>query len=105
MVVAYIVKPEESCKRSIVDFYEMIAREIGYEVTDNTHYNPMKIQVSEDIASEMEDFYIGNGTDRMSFGMMWCCSGPGLLSSCKSEREVKVEVGFAYEKEDEDEES
>lgn len=103
MVIAYIINPEENCKRSVIDFYEMIAREIGYEVTDKTHYNPTKIQVSEDIASEMEDFYIENGMDRMAFGMMWCCSGPGLLPD--SERNVKVYVGFAYEKEDEDEES
>ena len=103
MIIGYIVKPEENCKRSVVDFYEMIAREIGYEVTANTHYNPTKIQVSEDIASEMEDFCIEGGMDRMSFGMMWCCSGPGLLPD--GERNVKVDVGFAYEKEDEDEKS
>lgn len=88
-------------KESIVDFYNAVATQLGYNANaEDIRYNPNKINVSIDRSDLIEEKYkeIGEqkGTDwKLAFGMDWVCYGPHAVENLKYS-EVELEDGFIY---------
>lgn len=83
-------------KWDITELYRQIAKEIGYEVTENTKFGCTKVLVAKDIQDHVFSYYEGLGYDECSIGMMWCCSGPKVERSLEPNH-VRIFPGFFVE--------
>ena len=79
----------DAVEECITAFYDRVARSFDLTPSDNLHYDCTKIEVSNDIADAVERFY----GDRMTFAMLWICSGPKVNESL-NDGEVLVHDGF-----------
>jgi len=80
----------------IVAFYDAIARRLGYNI-DRVNYDCSKIDVSENIFNEIEQWYKDNkNSGPEQIGMIWVCYGPKVNSEL-TDYEVVIEEGFIGE--------
>ena len=92
----------------IVDFYNAIALQLGYPDLDAIRYDCTKIEVSEERAEAVEEWYKSLDPDgnewKYAFGMHWVCSGPKTNKDLHGD-EVIIEEGFIYDEPTEEEET
>lgn len=79
----------------IVSFYDAIARRLGYNI-DRVNYDCTKIDVSENIYNEIEQYYKEDNRGPEQIGMIWVCYGLKVNSEL-TDYEVIIEEGFIKE--------
>lgn len=76
---------------SITDLYNCVAVVMGYEPSE-CKYDCTKINVSNHIADNIENYYYNKGKSKEEFGMSWLLFGPKVDESLfDCEVEVKDE--------------
>lgn len=85
---------------SLPDFYDAVAREMGYNATDNLHYDCTKVNVSREMQDSFYDYYTALAREnlpereiRTNITMLLLMSGPKVDDSFKG-NEVEVFDGF-----------
>lgn len=87
----------------LVEFYEMVAREIGADITSETKYDCRKINIAENIQDNLYEYYKAKAKETdpylsehditMSITMMLLMSGPKVDYELKA-NEVEIFDGF-----------
>lgn len=82
------------------DFYDAVARKMGYNATDNLSYDCRKITISKEIQNGFYEYYIKSLREnlsereiRTSVTMLLLMSGPKVDEALKG-NEVEVFDGF-----------
>lgn len=61
----------------IVELYNRVAQVLGYEDTDNLHYDCKSIDVAPNVADNIFAYMEKEeGRDKFAQGMLWVCYGP-----------------------------
>lgn len=80
----------------IVQFYDEVAKKLGYSDTENLNYDCTKISCSAKIQDIIMDYYKTHGMQNYQTGMTWVCYGPKANLDWH-DFEVEVEEGFINE--------
>lgn len=82
---------------SIKQLYDVVAQALGYEDTENLHYDCRSINVAPNIADNVfAHMTEEEGIDAMERGMLWVCFGPKADENLKDD-EVMVDDDFITE--------
>ena len=81
---------------SISEFYDEVARKLGYTNTDDLNYDCTKIDVSNKIQDMIFGYYYDKGIDKDEIAMIWVCYGPKAHYDW-NDWKVQVEDGFVEE--------
>ncbi len=75
MRIRRITLSKDACYCGIQDFYNLIAKQLGYDPKTVT-YDCTKIDVSKPVQDQILAFYMDSGHSQEAFAQAWVCYGP-----------------------------
>lgn len=75
MSIRKIGLSKDACYCGIQDFYDLIAKQLGYD-PEKVTYDCTKIDVSEPVQEKIFAFYKDSGQSQEAISQAWVCYGP-----------------------------
>ena len=95
MNIRRISLSKDSCYCGIQDFYDMVAKHLGYD-PENITYDCTKIDVSKPVRDQIFAYYKTHGQSQEAISQAWLCYGP-KASIDYHECIAEVKSGFIRE--------